>query len=276
MNVVVTILIGFAWVVIAIMLVKAVMVILSFLFFLSEKRRKGPLPFTFLEYAKNNLLEILAFWAILPLSLAPLFAGDKKDKTRKGTPILLVHGYCMNAGMWFFIRQQLIKRLPNPLFTITLSPFAPIEKFSKKVAKKARRIVQETGIPELILIGHSQGGLVSAFYTENLAPPASVKQVITIGTPLKGTRLASFGIGPNAKQMRLGSSFLKDLENQITSNTTTHYNHMALYMDNIIVPASSALLGDDSQNAVTIQTAGHLASAFSQRVVDQLVHWLTI
>lgn len=85
----------------------------------------------------------------------------------------------------------------GPIYTIDLgSPFLSIEEYAEKVKEKAKQIAHETGHTKLALIGHSMGGLVSAYYAIHLAPEGSIRSVITLGSPMQGTKVAFFGVGP--------------------------------------------------------------------------------
>jgi pimeloyl-ACP methyl ester carboxylesterase len=116
----------------------------------------------------------------------------KKDKI----PILLVHGSGTNdATTWLIGRQYLKKKEFGSVFSMNLDKansmddHKGIDYFAKeKIRPEVKRILKLTGQNEIILIGHSMGGMVSGFYAEHLAQEDGVKvnHVISIGSPWQG------------------------------------------------------------------------------------------
>ncbi len=194
---------------------------------------------------------------------------------KAGRPILLVHGYLHDASAWAYHKKKLQKEGFGPVYTINLgSPFSSIALLAEKVRKKALEIQKNEGRSDLILIGHSMGGLVSAFYATQLAPSGKVTDVITIGSPLQGTYMASIGIGANAKEMRRGSLFVKKLQKAMTENQTIRFCHIASSTDALILPQDSAISSAADAKTALLDGVGHVALLYSSRVFRQISHWL--
>lgn len=190
-----------------------------------------------------------------------------------GRPILLVHGYLHDATAWVYQKKKLTQAGLGPVYALNLLPsFSSIASYAQQVKEKAAQIEQETGRSDLILVGHSMGGLVSSWYATQLAPRGKVTDVITIGSPLNGTHLAKIGMGANAREMERGSLFLYELQKAIRQNRSTRFYHIASTTDEIVVPASSAILPGAKQ--VVLDDVGHLALLYSPRVSDQICSWL--
>lgn len=191
-----------------------------------------------------------------------------------GTPILLVHGYLHDSTAWIYQRKKLAKAGLGPIYTMNLkNPFSSIVVHAEQVAQKTAQIEQETGRSDLILIGHSMGGLVASWYATQLASPTQVTDVITLGSPFSGTHLAKIGIGPNAREMERHSVFLQALQ-QAIANSATRFYHIASTVDEIIMPADSAILPTHPDKQAIFDDVGHLALLFSPRVADQIAGWL--
>jgi pimeloyl-ACP methyl ester carboxylesterase len=98
-----------------------------------------------------------------------------------------------------------------------------IETYAKLLYEKIQTIKAD----EIILIGHSMGGLVSAYCAENYNVP--VKKIITIGTPWQGSPILPKLIGKlwykgaRFYQMLPGSEWLSNLHNQIKKNKIMYY-----------------------------------------------------
>lgn len=188
-------------------------------------------------------------------------------------PILLVHGYLHNSSAWLYLRRRLKTGGLGPIYTIDLgSPFHTIEEYAEKVRLKAEQIAQETGQRELALIGHSMGGLVSAYYATHIASEGSVPSVITIGSPLQGTKIAVLGIGPCAKQMRYGSDFTKELTQNMALVNTLFF-HIGSKTDFVIRPTSSALLQNPNSRCYEFKSKGHIFYLYSNAVADKILEF---
>jgi triacylglycerol esterase/lipase EstA (alpha/beta hydrolase family) len=150
----------------------------------------------------------------------------------EGRPILLVHGYLHNATAWVYQKQRLAEEGFGPIYVLNLKkPFASIVAHAEQLKEKALEIQQETGRSDLILIGHSMGGLVCSWYATQLAPRGKVTDLITIGSPLRGTTLAKVGLGSNAREMERDSLFLYELQKAIQKSRSTRFYHIASMTD---------------------------------------------
>ncbi len=78
-------------------------------------------------------------------------------------------------------------------------------------------ILLETGAPRVDLVGHSMGGLVATYLLKALDLGATVRRVVTLGTPHAGTPLASAGavlfgaLSPALFQMEPCSELIEEL-----------------------------------------------------------------
>lgn len=191
-----------------------------------------------------------------------------KDQPAAGggrPPVLLVHGYVCNRGFWVWLRRRLARAGVNAA-TITLDPpFADIERLAEQLHVRIETLAAETGQTRIILVGHSMGGLVSRAYLRRFGA-ARVARLITLGTPHCGTRLASFGLGRNARQMEVGNAWLAELNAAplpvpVTAVWSAH--------DTIVAPQDAARL--PGAREIEIGGLGHLAMAFSPRILAILL-----
>lgn len=225
-----------------------------------------------LQWVRAIVLDFFFFFLIVFLRVISLFPFKKKmPASSSQCPILLVHGYLDADFVWFFHKRFLRKRGFGPIYTINLgSPFASIDVFVEKVRKKAEEIAKETGRSDLVLIGHSMGGLVSTYYA--LQQTQHNLRVITIGSPLKGTFMAKFGLGRCAREMEIGSELLKKIQK---AETHQSLYHIATTTDQLIFPYHSALLVSDPSKTHLFHDLGHIALIFSPRTVEKICEWLS-
>jgi triacylglycerol esterase/lipase EstA (alpha/beta hydrolase family) len=228
------------------------------------------------HWFRAQSLEILV---LIALPFWRLFALFRKESSPEGLhldlrPILLVHGY-LNAGfVWDLFKRRLRKHGVGPIYTVDLgAPFQSILDHAGTIEKKALKIREETKRRDLVLIGHSMGGLASAYYATKMAPPGTVSQVIVIASPLQGTKVAKIGLGRCCREMEIGSSFLEDLSFAMTHSDIRFY-HIGTKTDLLVIPYTSSLFMSHQGRSLLIENLGHASLLLSPRIVDKVSDWL--
>ena len=215
------------------------------------------------------LAEVLAFLFIycllLPFSrrLVALRRGNVGQSAQP--PVLLIHGYGCNAGIWVPMIGYLWRRGLGNIFTLNLHPKrGDINDYVQQLAARVVRICETTRAPKVILVGHNMGGLVARAYVERCGGGERVAKIITVGTPHHGTRLAHLLPGANTAQMRPHSPWLQDLNRD--ENRRSSIEHVSIYSvhDNVVVPQSSAELG--MAKNIPLAGKGHYSLVLSRRV----------
>ena len=189
-------------------------------------------------------------------------------------PILLVHGLACNRGNGFWLRRQL-ERLGYRVFATDYTPpVARISRYAPQLGKAIDEIVEATGAPKLILIAHSQGGLVARDYLDRYGT-GKVVHVITLGSPHQGTWLTRLGVGPNVADMREDGAWLADLRQREAARGAAPYSAFTCivsYHDNLVFPQLNAVL--PGSTAIALSGVGHVSLVFSMRVVRHIAQVL--
>ncbi len=187
--------------------------------------------------------------------------------------VLLVHGY-INAGfVWDLHKKWLVEEGCGPIYTIDLgNPFDSIHTFADRLKHKVEAILRETKHKELTLVGHSMGGLVSAYYALRLAPQGTICSVITLGAPLYGTKTAFLGFGRCAQEMRVGSKFLKELHLLYSIKRDVKFYHVVTTVDEIVIPYASGIFINNNHNALIVNDLSHASLLMSQRVAHYVAN----
>lgn len=189
---------------------------------------------------------------------------------REQPPVLLVHGFFVNAGFWLAYKRFFRSRGFDAVYTMNLDPpFCDIDRFADQLASRITEVCAHSGRQKVMLIAQSMGGLVCRAYLARYGSD-HVQKLITLGTPHHGTVLAHLLYGPNIKQMRPGNDWLNKLNN--TQKSLTFSNHISVH-DNIVVPQGNARFS--SADEVEYSELGHVSMAFSglmmQRVFEELI-----
>ncbi len=173
-----------------------------------------------------------------------------------GLPVLLIHGYACNSGYWLPM-SKLLKEAHISHYGIDLEPpGASIDDFVPQVRAAVERLRRETGSEQVIILGHSMGGLVARAYLRRHGHQ-HIARVITLGTPHHGTALAHLGPGSNAAQMRRDSEWLGSLAASEANTQRTLFSSIYSVHDNIIAPQDSSEL-PGARNLV-FGAIGHVA-----------------
>ncbi len=181
-------------------------------------------------------------------------------------PVLLVHGYFCNRGIWHPFARWLAAR-GHPVDSVNLEPvFGSIDDFAPIVAQGVRRLRERSGTSRVAIVGHSMGGLVVRAYLARYGSDA-VCSVVTLGSPHGGTWIAHFGLGRNAAQMRPGSAWLRELEASEVDNGTAAsvpFTTIVTVHDNMVMPLALHTLAGASMR--TIAARGHVTLAYDREV----------
>ena len=185
-------------------------------------------------------------------------------------PILLVHGYLCNRGLWWWLRRRL-RANGLALATVNLEPpFASIDHFATQLHRRVEALAEETGADQVVLVTHSMGGLVARAYMLRHGT-RRIAKLVTLAAPHRGTEVAFLGPGCNARQMQPGSNFLRWL----SAATTPAIALVALWSrsDEFVVPHDSGRMPNAREYA--LPGLGHIAMTLSPTVLSILRKELT-
>ena len=257
--------------------VRLFLVLMTFGFMLTgsgvvpENLRIGPvhaLRMVFEEYAAL----ILLFTAIQPFESFWLGPDRLNKLSGERPPLLLIHGYQCNRGFWFWLRPRL-EAAGWTVATHSMEPtWTEIDNYADGIARRIDEVLAVTGAPQVILIGHSMGGLACRTYLRAHGK-GKVARMITLGSVHHGSRLARLGIGPNARQMRIGNPWLVALGAieavPLPQGSVSIYSHH----DNYVFPQETGSRLEGATN-VAISGVSHLGMAFSPYVLGKLLEVL--
>jgi triacylglycerol esterase/lipase EstA (alpha/beta hydrolase family) len=155
-------------------------------------------------------------------------------------PVLLLHGVGCNAGVWSGFRRHLAERGIGPVYALSYGPpLASIDFFADQVAEKILDIAAATGAAQVVLVGHSMGGLVARAYLRKYGG-AKVRRLITIGTPHHGSMHAWLMAGASLAQMRPNNAWLADLNGNVDSADGVPVASIWSWHDSMVTPQTSS------------------------------------
>lgn len=168
-------------------------------------------------------------------------ASDYATRTRRErNPVLLIHGIS-DTTLVFHRMTSYLSGLGWSVHSFNLIPnngSFGLDKLAMQVAD----YVAKTFDPEqpLDVIGFSMGGIVSRYYIQRLGGIDRVQRFISISAPNQGTLMGHLSRHLGCMQMRPGSEFLKDLNQDAAMLGQLNFTVIWTPFDLMIVPASSS------------------------------------
>ncbi|MBS0388365.1 MAG: alpha/beta fold hydrolase [Proteobacteria bacterium] len=183
-------------------------------------------------------------------------------------PVLLLHGYGCNRGVWTSLWARLRAAGYYPLHAIDLEPLgASIDDHVAAATRALALLHQRSGEARVTIVAHSMGGLIARLLATTQRP--LIRRIVTIGTPHHGARLARWLGNPAARQMRPASPWLERLNGELEGRAGVPLTSLYSLQDNIVVPAhSAALRGADS---AALHGLGHFGLLGAGRAHDAIL-----
>jgi triacylglycerol lipase len=208
---------------------------------------------------------IAAFVAVLAAALPSTAAAHE--------PILFVHGWNSNSSTWttmvnrFAADGWTAAELNNWSYNTSQSNATT----AGQIQTKVDQILAATGAAKVDLISHSMGGLSTRYYVKNLGGGAKVDEWVSLGGPNHGTDTANYCFSTACSEMRIGSTFLNNLNaGDETPGTTVNWLTWWSPCDEVINPDSSVALSGatNRQTACLSHSALHEDATVYAQVRD--------
>lgn len=178
-----------------------------------------------------------------------------------GPPVVLVHGFFCNAGVW----RALLLRCRRPAVAISLEPtYRHFEGQLRALDAAVDTVLRHSGQPGVILVGHSMGGLLARAYAHQF--PDRVAGYVSVAAPHAGTMLGAlvYGreYGPPSPQARWLQRFNAETVGKVRG---VHFHTLD---DNIVIPAVHSICPTGDNRRLE---GGHLAAICEPGSVDQIL-----
>lgn len=192
----------------------------------------------------------------------------------KRNPVLLVHG--------IFVKQRVFNRLYAYLTALgwevhrfDLKPNngrLGLDELALQIADYVEKNFSSS--QPFDLVGLSMGGLVSRYYVQRLGGIKRVERLITIASPHQGTIMAYLLPFSSCVQMRPGSNFLQDLNQDIAVLEQINFTSLWTPYDFVIVPARSSQLGIGQE--VKLSVFAHAMMVRDKRILEVVEATLSV
>jgi triacylglycerol lipase len=161
-------------------------------------------------------------------------------------PILFVHGYTESASVW----NTMVGRFEKDGYAKSaLSAYSyntsqsNVVDAEKEVKPRVETLLKNNpGATKVDIIAHSMGSLNSRYYIKNLGGDVKVDDWVSLGGPNHGTDFANWCFSTSCVEMRIGSTFLNNLNATDETPGAVSYGTWWSPCDSIINPDSSVAL----------------------------------
>lgn len=193
-------------------------------------------------------------------------------KTTAGNPVVLVPGYRDNASVFArfveYLHAQNFRTFPISLFPS--DGRVPLETLAGQVADYVNHSFAAE--QPLDFVGFSMGGVVLRYYLQRMGGLGRAQRFVTLGTPHRGTWVAYGSNRPGVRQMRPGSAFLQNLDEDVDRLGTISFTSIWTPLDLTILPARSSAISVGRHEPVGIPYHRALVTDHRsmQRVADAL------
>jgi triacylglycerol lipase len=193
----------------------------------------------------------------------------KRASADGALPVILIHGIYCNAASWWWMHRRLAASVSNPIHLLDVEPpWGSIDEFARQLARCIERVCADTGAQQVVLVGHSMGGMVSRACLTLPGIAHRVVKVVTIGSPHHGSRHARLGFGADARELVWGSDWMQRL-NGTPASTAVPIVSIYSRHDNFVAPQESCVL--TAARMVPLDGVGHLSMLFSREVAGVVV-----
>jgi uncharacterized alpha/beta hydrolase family protein len=169
----------------------------------------------------------------------------------KPYPVLLVHGYAVDATIWKKW-EDMLRKDGIQFFAVTFKDSddkcGSAEQHARELEKMAQDILRQSSAQKINIVGHSKGGLDARVFLD-ITDTKNVANLIMIGTPNAGAPVAEINdtCTPAVYDLRPGANATKAAINSNTKYYTiagdwlplTHGNPMIPGNDDGLVPVKS-------------------------------------
>lgn len=210
----------------------------------------------------------------LPGEPHPKFAENPR-------PILMVHGVIHNRSAFVPMIREMKDANWKNVFTINYSTLhGSLTAMVEELAKRVEQICETTHSPQIDIVAHSLGGIVSRYYMCLGEGRGRVKHLVTLGTPHQGTDtsflLRGFTLGALNSDLRK-NSYLISLLNETSLPKGARLTSIYSKYDWVVWPRGSCHvegLPRHSFKNVEIEDSSHMSLLYSQKVSELVMDTL--
>lgn len=182
--------------------------------------------------------------------------------------VVFVHGWGAAGVVFEPLRRRVERELGVHTVDFTYRSSWTFERVTTVLARTLDPLTREPRSVDLV--GHSLGGLLSRWWTQEMGGAPHVRRLVTLAAPHAGTRSARLAPGPLRQVLLPGSTVVRRLA--AGRSRADHVDHTALVAgaDFLITPPASAAALPGAE-VRWFEGVGHNAMLFEREVHDAVL-----
>ncbi|MET9318768.1 triacylglycerol lipase [Streptomyces sp. NPDC003038] len=189
----------------------------------------------------------LALWAPFPAHAADRVTKAGSDQAPTRNPVVFVHGYNADPGVWGSLRENLLAAgyADSELFSWGYDSHQSVnEILAGRLGAYVEQVRQRTGAAKVDVVTHSFGSLVSRWYVKFGGGAATVDHWVSLAGPNRGTSTAwACALWDQAcRDMTPGSYVVKNLNSGDETPGAVKYATFWSNCDEVVNPDDSVPL----------------------------------
>jgi pimeloyl-ACP methyl ester carboxylesterase len=153
-------------------------------------------------------------------------------------PVVLVHGLGGNRGIWWPLRLFLMMTGHRRIYAFGYSK-GTIEDHAEALRGFIDSVLQATDAPEVDVVAHSLGGIISRCAVQRLGLRGKVRTLVTLATMHQGTYAAHYANTPLTRPLRPESDLIRDLNQDDPECYPRRFVSVYSDRDVLVVPTES-------------------------------------
>ncbi len=191
-----------------------------------------------------------------------------------GTPVLVLPGYLESTGSMVYLGRWLRSRGFRVVLEEFPSTFAPVADNSKFLLERIRELRAQTGAPEIAVVAHSMGGVITRNLIHTYPGDHGVKVLVCFASPHQGVSFAALAPGRSVQDMRFDSEHNNALSERVARARADVPIHAIVAVQEQVVTPPWAAMTEDGDTLVLPEALGHVGPLFARRAREQAEVWL--
>ncbi|MBW1980992.1 MAG: alpha/beta fold hydrolase [Deltaproteobacteria bacterium] len=236
---------------------------------LEKLRGRGSLVTLFLKGFTWNIYSHLMAVACWFTNWSSSYWGGSRQKGEQ-LPVIFVHGLYHNRTAWFMYLRWFRQWGWSYLEAVNLpGKFRSINVHAQTLAQTIDRVLEAADCDQVDLVGHSMGGIVIRAYLRDHFSESKVRNVVTLGSPHNGSKLAVFGVGEAARELLPHSELLQSLNGEgVMAPPAGSLYSIYTVLDNMVLPNESAQVVGERVESIETKEVDHVGLLYCKQTAQ--------
>ncbi len=227
------------------------------------------------DIARESAASILTY-ELYPLGLVskslPTLPSLSFRQSSPKLPIVFIHGIFHNRSTFAWLKQRLYSKGFRQFKEVNLlTSIHPIPRLAEQVARETRLLIKKHGTPQVDIVAHSMGGVIARYFVQLLGGDGLVRNLITLGTPHRGTEWSKYSIISHIRELTPQSRTI-ELLNRCPAPKFTRAVAVSGDLDIVIRPKDCTWW--EGVRNIHLSHVGHAGLLFSKRVLEIILSHL--